>query len=288
MHRHALEYVPPFFDRIIGSTGEQRRRLALRCSFLWRCTRQRSRWAPALVLMLALVPYSAAHAQKVQMCTVPWAPFYGPDLQGKGFITAISKAAFEQVGHEARVEFMPWARGMLEVKQGDRDLVMGAYYSDERAQTYTFSEIIYKTKVGLIALDSLGVDSYESLNDLTDYTIGYGRGWATTEEFDNADYLNKEPAKNNVLNVRKLYAGRIDMIAMNFDRFNRIVREEGLDPDRAVFLDPALKTSGLYLMFSEAKDGYQQLVDDFNNGLRQIRDNGTYDAIRERYGLTTN
>lgn len=222
------------------------------------------------------------------MCTVSWAPFYGPELPGKGFITAMSKASFEEVGHEAQVEFMPWARAMLESKQGDRDVVMGAYYSQERDKTYTFSDVIYETKVGLIALEGLGVSRYENLNELREYTIGYGRGWATSQAFDNADYLDKEPAKNNVLNVRKLYAGRIDMIAMNLDRFNRIVREEDLDPDRAVFLEPVLKTSGLYLMFSEANEGYQQLVEDFNRGLSAIRDNGTYDAIRERYGLTTN
>jgi len=229
----------------------------------------------------------AAHAKTVEMCSVPWAPFYGPDLQGQGFLTTLARAAFDQAGHEAKMEFMPWARAMLEVKQGDRALVMGAYYSDERAKTYRFSDVLYKTKVGLIALESLGVKSYDDLRELSDYTIGYGRGWSTTEEFDNADYLNKEAAKNNVLNVRKLYKERIDMIAMNFDRFNQIVREEGLDPDRAVFLNPPLKTSGLYLMFSEAIDDTDQLVSDFNSGLAGLRESGRYQAILSRYGLST-
>jgi polar amino acid transport system substrate-binding protein len=229
----------------------------------------------------------AAHARTVEMCSVPWAPFYGPDLQEQGFLTTLARAAFDQAGHEAKMEFMPWARAMLEVKQGDRALVMGAYYSDERAETYRFSDVLYKTKVGLIALESLGVQSYDDLRELSDYTIGYGRGWSTTKEFDNADYLNKEAAKNNVLNVRKLYKERIDMIAMNFDRFNQIVREEGLDPDRAVFLNPPLKTSGLYLMFSEAIDDTDQLVSDFNSGLAQLRESGRYQAILSRYGLST-
>lgn len=248
---------------------------------------RRLKWALAVAAVAASLVASPAHARTVKMCTVPWAPFYGPELDGKGFFTALSKAAFDAAGHEAQIEFMPWARAMLEVKQGDRDVLMGAYYSEERAKTYKFSEILYKTKVGLVALDSLGVESFNNLRELSDYTIGYGRGWATTEEFDNADYLDKEAAKNNVLNVRKLYEGRIDMIAMNFDRFNQIVREEGFDPERAVFLDPPLKTSGLYLMVSEAVDDTDQLVSDFNNGLAQLRDSGRYEAILERYGLNT-
>jgi len=239
-----------------------------------------------LGLALALA-VGAAQARPIEMNTVPWAPFYGPDLKGQGFITAVTQAAFEEAGHDAQIEFVPWARAMLETKQGDRDLLMGAYYSAERADTYAFSDVIYETKVGLVALRDLGVERFDSLRDLTDYTIGYGRGWATTEEFDNADYLDKEAAKNNVLNVRKLYEGRIDMIAMNFDRFNQIVREEGLDPQRAVFLEPALKTSGLYLMVSEAIDDTEQLVADFNQGIAALRESGRYQEILQRYGLNT-
>ncbi len=245
----------------------------------------RRRGALALCLgLLLLVTAGSGHARTIAMCTVPWAPFYGPELEGQGFLTAVTKAAFEEAGHEAGLEFMPWARSMLEVKQGDRDVLMGAYYSEERDETYAFSEVIYDTNVGLVALRELGVDGFDSLRDLSEYTIGFGRGWATTEEFDNADYLNKEAAKNNVLNVRKLYEGRIDMIAMNFDRFNRIVRDEGLNPERAVFLDPPLKTSGLYLMVSEALDDTEQLVADFNQGLATLREKGRYDAILQRYG----
>jgi polar amino acid transport system substrate-binding protein len=231
-----------------------------------------------LGLALALA-VGAAQARPIEMNTVPWAPFYGPDLKGQGFITAVTRAAFEEAGHNAQIEFMPWARAMLETKQGDRDLLMGAYYSAERADTYAFSDVIYETKVGLVALRDLGVERFDSLRDLTDYTIGYGRGWATTEEFDNADYLDKEAAKNNVLNVRKLYEGRIDMIAMNFDRFRQIAAEQGFDLDKAVFLEPALKESGLYVMVSRALANPQAIVEDFNAGLAQIRSNGRYEEI---------
>ena len=240
----------------------------------------------ALVVAFALgMAAPAAEARRVVMATVPWAPFYAPELDDEGFISEISRAAFNAAGHEADLEFMPWARAMLEVRQGDRHLVMGAYYTDERAETYIASDRIYTTSVGLVALQDLGVTSYGELRDLSEYTIGYGRGWATTDEFDNADYLDKEAADNNVLNVRKLYAGRIDMIAMNFDRFSQIAEDEGFDPDQAVFLDPPLQSSGLYLMASRAIDDPEGLVEEFNEGLKTIRENGRYDEIIERFGV---
>jgi len=233
----------------------------------------------ALMLVAGVLLASEAKARDLAMATVPWAPFYSPDLERGGFITALSRAAFEVGGHAATIEFMPWARAMLEVEQGDRHVLMGAYYTEERAKTYVASDRLYTTRVGLVALDSLGVTEFDDLRDVQEYTIGYGRGWATTEEFDSAAYLDKEPADNNVLNVRKLYAGRIDMIAMNFDRFRQIAAEEGFDLDKAVFLEPALKESGLYVMVSRALANPQAIVEDFNAGLAQIRSNGRYEEI---------
>ena len=242
-------------------------------------------WMALVVALAVMAAAPAAEARRVVMATVPWAPLYDPGLEDDGFISELSRAAFRAGGHDTVLEFMPWARAMLEVRQGDRHVLMGAYYNEERAETYIFSDRIYTTSVGLVALKSLGVDSYNELRDLSGYTIGYGRGWATTEEFDNADYLDREVADNNVLNTRKLYAGRIDMIAMNFDRFSKIAEDEGFDPDRAVFLDPPLQSSGLYLLVSRAIEDPEGLVEDFNEGLETIRANGRYDEIIERFGV---
>jgi polar amino acid transport system substrate-binding protein len=239
----------------------------------------------ALIIFALASASPAVHARPIILCTVPWAPFYGPELERKGFITALAVAALEAVGHEPEVQFMPWARAMLEVKQGDRQALLGAYYTDERAETYIASDELYATEVGLVALKDLGVERFSGLRDLSGYRIGYGRGWATTDEFDNAEFLDKEAADNNVLNVRKLYAGRIDMIAMNFDRFRQIAADEGHDPERAVFLEPALKSSGLYVMFSREMVNAEGIARDFNRGLETIRNNGEYDRILADFGL---
>lgn len=237
----------------------------------------------ALGILLTVVP--GAHARSLVMCSVNWAPYYGEDLPRQGFFTDLTRAAFRAVDYDVDMQFMPWARAMLEVEQGDRDILLGAYYTDERAETYLYSDEIYSTRVGLVARKDLGIREFDSLRDLTEYEIGYGRGWATTDEFDNADYLNKQAADSNVLNVRKLYKGRIDMIAMGFDRFQSIAKEEGLDPDEVVFLEPVLKESGLFILASPELDEREQVIADFNAGLRTIRENGTYDQILRDMGF---
>lgn len=159
------------------------------------------------------------------------------------------------------------------------------FYSAERAETYIASDRMCTTEVGLVARPDINIREYQSLRELSGYTIGYGRGWATSEEFDAAEYLDKAPEDDNVLNVRKLARGRIDMIAMNFDRFRRIREDMGVDLDDAVFLKPPLQGSGLYLMFSRELPNAQDIVADFTDALQAMREDGSYETILNRFNL---
>ena len=243
----------------------------------------RRRLAVAFLAGLLFVP--AAHARDVVMCTLNWEPYYGEELPRDGFFTAIVRTAFDRAGHDAQVQFMPWARAMLEVKQGDRDVLLGAYYNEERAETYIASDSIYTDEVGIVTRESLvDIREFDSLRDLSEYTIGHGRGYSVNDEFDNADYLNKEPEKSQVLNLRKLYAGRIDMIAGSFASIRYLANREGHDVDELVFLEPTLKENTLHIMVSRAVEDGDELLADFHEGLRSIREDGTYDRILEDMG----
>ena len=233
---------------------------------------------------VVLASVTNVYARTVTMCTLNWAPYYGEELPRNGFFTAIVRAAFERGGHSAETEFMPWARAMLEVEQGDRDVLLGAYYNEERARTYISSDTIYTDEVGIVAHENLGLTEFDSLRDLSDYTIGYGRGYSVNEEFDNAEYLDKEPEESQVLNLRKLFAGRIDLIAGSFASIQYVAREEGHDVDELVFLNPTLKENTLHIMISRAVEDGDELMADFHEGLAEIREEGTYDRILEEMG----
>ncbi len=242
------------------------------------------RVVPALALAMAAAVANPIHARTISMCTLNWEPFYGEELPRGGFFTDIVRTAFERAGHEVTTQFMPWARAKVEVEQGDRDVLLGAYYNEERAETYLASDAIYTAEVGLVALESLGVESFDSLRELSDYTIGFGRGFTVNEEFDNADYLDKEAAEDLELNVNKLYAGRVDMIAGSFENIRYIAQQQGRDVSKLVFLEPALQQSTLHIMVSRAIDDGEQILADFHKGLREIREDGTYEGILEEMG----
>lgn len=239
--------------------------------------------APLVALLLVLpIP---SQADDVVMATVDWAPFYASDLPRGGFVTALAIEAFERAGYVASIDFIPWARAMRDVEQGYRDVLMGAYYSEERAETYHVSESVYDVTIGLVARSAAGLTRYRSLRDLRDYRIGVARGWANSPEFDTADYLNKEVEDNQLLNIRKLYAGRIDMMVSSFAVFRYEAQSQSLDLDDIVFVEPPLDVNGLHLMVSKSHPRGRQLIDDFDAALAEMREDGSYDRILAEMGF---
>ncbi len=236
------------------------------------------------VLALSLMALAGTvHAREISMLTVEWAPHYGSELPEKGLTTAIVKAAFKAQGHSSEVDFIPWARALKEVEEGKSDVVMGAYHSKEREESYIFSEPIYFLELGLIARPGLGMSRYETLRELAPYSIGISRGFTNSEEFDAADYLDKQAATFPNLNIRKLFRGRIDMAVMNFDLFRYEARKEGFCISEVEFMEPPLATQGLYLMASRQITDGKKIIQDFNRGLDKIRKSGEFDRIVGRF-----
>ncbi len=237
----------------------------------------------AILILTVVILAGTAQARDISMLTVEWAPHYGSELPEKGLTTAIVKAAFKAEGHSSDVDFIPWERALKEVEEGKSDVVMGAYHSEERENSYIFSEPIYFLELGLIARPGLGMSRYNSLRDLTPYSIGISRGFANSEEFDAANYLDKQAATFPNLNIRKLFRGRIDMAVMNFDLFRYEAKKEGFCISDVEFMEPPFETHGLYLMASRQIPDGEKIIRDFNRGLNKIRKSGEFDRIVGRF-----
>lgn len=237
----------------------------------------------ALFLAILIVP--PCFAREISIATLEWPPNISENLPGYGLNSALVKAAFEAAGHTVNIQFLPWTRALKDVLEGRADVAMGAYYNEQRAKDYIFSELIYHVDVGLIARPGLDKKSYVSLQELVPYNIGVARSYANSEEFDAARYLRKHTAARPVLNIRKLYRGRIDMTVMSFDSFRYEAQREGFCPDRVTFVQPPLKRHGLYIMGSRNVPYGKEIINDFNQGLKIIRENGTFNKVMKKYRI---
>lgn len=224
--------------------------------------------------------------EKILIVTEPFEPFMGPNLKDQGFLVALVKRVFEKAGYEAKVEFLSWSRAMMLVKEGRAHVLLGAYYTKERAQFLHFSQPLAKNTEALFVRKERGIRSYKSLKDLIPYTIGVVAKAAHTDEFDRASYLKKERVPTREVNVKKLIARRIDLIAEPYEVTRHLIKTRfpGHLKD-IVPLDPPLGGNELFGGFSKKIPGIQKILDRFNRALEALKKDGSYDKLIQKYDL---
>lgn len=229
----------------------------------------------------------AAQEQNVSFVTTEWPPYYGPELENQGFTVVIAQAAFERVGYSYEVAFRPWSRAMSMAKAGAFDGLHGAFYSQERDQDFHISgRSLYTAETVLVAWETLDLDTYDGLRDLLDYKIGTYQDYAYPDPFGSAVMLDKTAHPNNRLNLRQLASGRLDLVAGGRAvLFDLAASEPDIDVDKLKVVQPPLGTQNLLMMVPKSRDGGKELLAAFDDGMAEIRRDGTYDDVLAAYNL---
>lgn len=249
---------------------------------------KKSKFTLSAVLIWIFLISAGAAAEELNLASTEWRPYAGEELLNHGFTSEIIEKALAKVGYSVRFVFLPWKRAMEETVQGRRDALYSAYYSKERDINYAISESYAESRIVLCARKDSPI-GYQNLRDLIPYKIGVVKGYVNSEEFDNADYLNKDYAVSDLINLKKLLARRIDLVVI--DRFVAIYllkNHSSIEGDLGSvrFLDPPLGTKTIHVMFSKAKPNFTRRVSDFNRGLTMIKEDGTYKAVLEKHGFS--
>ncbi len=214
-----------------------------------------------------------------------WPPYIDPSLPEGGLVLEVTIRALEKVGHEVEVVWLPWSRALRETRAGLYDGLAGCYYTPERTKDLTYPEPAITTEMVFFKLKEHNI-KFSTLNDLRGQRIGVIRNYTNTPEFDAADYLIKDVGEDATYNIRKLLAGRVDLIIGNRGSIQNIIDQRfPLEAQRIEVLKPILESKMIFTAFSSKRQGHQTIVNDFNRGLKLIKDDGTYDRILSSYGF---
>lgn len=228
-----------------------------------------------------------AEDKKIVLATCNWEPFFGETLVNGGYVIEITKEAFLRAGYELEVKFVPWKRALETAKAGKADGVIGTNYSDERARTYRLTDVVYQEENGFFRKKGRAI-TYKTLRDLTPYKIGYMRGGSFGAEFDTAAYLKKQDVTDNELNIKKLIGGRIDLFISARLIVIHLLRTKYPEWQEEIeFIVPPYLMINVHHAISRAISNSEKIVADFNQGLKEIRDDGTYQKILEKHGFAT-
>lgn len=238
-----------------------------------------------IIALAALLLSGQIRAENVRMSGDSWPPFTDQRLLNNGLAVDLVSTALQRAGYTTEYVEVPWARALHGLQQGDYDLIVSAWYSDERAGFGLFSEPYLINRIRFLQHRRTRVD-YHTLADLRGYSIAVVRGYSYSREFDQDSSLSKVPVLEFAMGARMLAAGRVqlaledELVAQHY--LNRELAEV---KDSLSFLPKQLSENGLHILVRRSHPSHQKIADDFNRAIAQMRADGTYAQIYLRHGL---
>lgn len=238
------------------------------------------------ILTVAGLSGTAFGEPTIRLATLTWPPYMGENLQAEGYAAELIRTAFARSGYQVQFFYMPWERAVTTVTEGSYDGLCPVYYTKKRAGDFSLSRefpagplMLFKRKGTQIAFNRIA--------DLKPYKIAVVRGYANTNEFDEAEYLQKSFTNNDQTGYRRLLFGTVDLWLA--DKFVAQATMSDHLPERAGEVDFVKKPLGiknLHVAFSRMKPDHKDLTQAFDNGLNQILTDGTLPKILARHGLS--
>jgi polar amino acid transport system substrate-binding protein len=236
----------------------------------------------AYFMLFSIAPSLAI--ETIVLSTEQWEPYIAEQLPNNGFLGEIVRESFKRSGYDVKYRFLPWARVVAVSDNGEVDGYLPAYYSKERELASIFSEPFAAGFNVFFKMRSLDV-SYVKLEELNRYRIGVVRGYVNDEKFDAADYLRKDFSTDNLTNIRKLLSGRVDLFVADKYVVLYLLKNNFPGLDNTIdFIEKPLSRNNLFVCISRKTTNGALKVKAFNDGLKQIKADGTYQKIMEKHG----
>jgi len=226
----------------------------------------------------------AAAAEVINIATLEYHPWTGKSLKFNGFVNHVIEEAFRRRGYTVNYVYLPWKRGLVETKNGQYAALSYVYFSKDREKEFYLSGPISEEKIVLFHLKSNPIKDRQTLDDLSNYKFGATRGYTYTKEFWNAaktKRINVDVTNTDKQNFKKLLVGRIAIFPSGLvNGYNFLQKEFHASKSHLLTYHPKplSETTG-HLAFSINRKNSENLLQIFNQGLAELKDEGLYDLF---------
>jgi len=239
------------------------------------------RLAAIALLVLLIRPVVA---EELRLAANEWPPYTFADVYRQGVATALVTAGLERAGYQSRVTIMSWSRVLDTTRRGDNDVIIAAWFTEERDSELAFSEPYLTNEVVFLTRGDVQVRKL-SRQALGGYRIGVVEDFAYGEKpYDTAglDIVIGWTVRDN---VRALFARELDLVLGD----ERILRHEVDLVSGAKFVSfipEPLDTRGLRIAVSRARGDHADIVAAFNAAISAMREDGSYNSVLANYRVS--
>lgn len=210
--------------------------------------------------------------------------YAGADGVVTGQATDVVNNILSRLNQKATIEVLPWNEGYNAAVAGPSVALYAAGRTDERETLFkwvgpitTFDYMLYTKSGSDITLDSL-----EAAKKVT--TIGVVKDDARHQFLLENHFTNINTCENDAECLRNLIAGKTDLWFGSSGNAAIIAEKEEIDPASftAVY---SVRSVDLYIAFS--KDTPDSVIASWQDALDAMKRDGTFDTIRQKYGMKT-
>ncbi|MCP4023228.1 MAG: transporter substrate-binding domain-containing protein [Desulfobacteraceae bacterium] len=209
------------------------------------------------------------------------------NLEGFGLEPQVINAAFQEMKIDVEYRFLPPARAFENSKSGEIEGAVGWVYTDERLQWFYYSDELIKAPLLFFHLKSFNFN-WTTMEDLKNIPIGVVLKNHYGDEFQKA--LDDQKLKiykvgKDELLFRMLQNKNIKLLPANlyvgYGFINKMFDKKSAQ--QFTHHPRPIKISVYHVLFSKKVLENEKTVKLFNQGLREIKENGTYDKIVRKF-----
>jgi len=243
------------------------------------------RFHRAVALIGLLLLSQSAWAQKLRLVADAWPPFTDATLINGGLATDIVSTALARAGYATDFEQVPWARALLGIGEGRYDVLVNAWYNDERTLLGQFSGEYLLNRVRFLKRKDAPIE-FNNLQQLHTYPIAVIRGYAYSPEFDSDVALQKVPVHNFAMAVRMLAADRVKLtLEDEYVARYYLARESAKVRNSVEFLPRALSENSLHILVSLKNPEHKKIVEGFDREIAEMKADGSYERLMKQHGM---
>ncbi|MBF0447919.1 MAG: transporter substrate-binding domain-containing protein [Magnetococcales bacterium] len=246
----------------------------------------RLKFVISVFLLFWVCHFSIANAQdKISFALLEWPPHTTQKSEGYGVASELISAICKEMNLEPQYHFYPLKRLLGYIEEGRHWAAFPGSHTKQRAERFFYSDPIfpqvdrlfyYKKKPDLI---------FNTLEDLRPFTIGGTKGFWYEEEFKKAG-LNTYYVSEDRVALNMLIHGRVDLVALNDVVGWQLIKTHFPDEiQNFAVIQPPLKVKKNYLLASKTYPNSEFILDQFNLGLKKVKELGIYRKIAQKYGM---
>lgn len=240
-----------------------------------------------ILLLLALISLPSAAVKPVMLSAGadPWPPYIDESLPKGGVSVQIADAALRTQGFTVVNKILPWARAIEETKIGNIDLILDAWWSQDRSKHFLFSRPYLNGPLKFIKRKGDTFD-YKNIVSLSGKSIALVRNYAYGDSFLDAVNYDRHQVHDFLQGMKMLTLGRVDLTLENELVAKTRIRQAAPEMLDLIEWSPMpLSDSFVYLISSYNNPKHVEIIHAFNRGLSIIIKNGVYQKILSENGL---